>query len=188
MNTVRLAILCSGQAGQRRDMLEDLLSDPDLDIAIVRRPDEQVLAGPADAIDRFLADPAAAQPNLVRLTISTPSHSRYLAAAGDSFRAVLAVSSLTAPRIPVLASVDATRVRTREQALEALSRQIATTVRWDRCMDALAEAGINAAIELGPGNDLARLIEKEHPRIAARSIGEFRNVHSVADWLATCGE
>ncbi|MCL4490619.1 MAG: hypothetical protein M1510_01760 [Nitrospirae bacterium] len=42
--------------------------------------------------------------------------------------------------------------------------------------------------QLGPGNDLARLIEKEHPRIAARSIGEFRNVRSVADWLATCGE
>lgn len=161
------------------------IAENGIDIAIVRRTGEQVLAGPADAIDRLLADPAITNPNLVRLTVSTPSHSCYLAAASAAFRTVLAESSLAPPPVPVLAGIDATRVRTREQAFEALSRQIATPLRWDRCMAALDEAGITTVIELGPGNDLAKLIEAEHPRIAARSVDEFRNWRSLADWLAT---
>ena len=154
-----------------------------LETAIVRNRGEQVLAGPADAVDRFLADPQIINPDMVRLAITTPSHSRYLAAASEAFRGALDGSGLTAPSIPVLAGVDATRVRTRGQAVETLSSQISTTLRWDRCMTALEEAGINTVIELGPGNDLAKLVEAVHPRISARSVDEFRDWHAVREWL-----
>lgn len=154
-----------------------------LDTAIVRSGSEKVLAGPAGAIDRLLADSQIVNPNMVRLAITTPSHSRYLAAASEAFRGVLGNSGLAAPSVPVLAGVDATRVRTRSQALEALSSQISTTLRWDRCMTALDEAGITAVIELGPGNDLAKLVEAEYPHISARSIDEFRDWRSVGKWL-----
>lgn len=154
-----------------------------LDTAIVRSRGEQVLAGPEDAVDRFLDDPQIINPDMVRLAITTPSHSRYLAVASKTFRVVLGGSGLTDPSVPVLAGVDATRVRTRGQAVDALSRQISTTLRWDRCMTALEEAGINTVIELGPGNDLAKLIEAEHPRISARSVDEFRDWHAVGEWL-----
>lgn len=154
-----------------------------LDKAIVRNRGEQVLAGPADSVARFLADPQIINPDMVRLAITTPSHSRYLATASEAFRGVLDDSCLTDPTVPVLAGVDATRVRTRSQAVDALSRQISTTLRWDRCMTAIEEAGINTVIELGPGNDLAKLIEAEHPRISARSVDEFRDWHAVREWL-----
>jgi|GEM_PF-752211 len=154
-----------------------------LDTAIVRNRGEQVLAGPADSVARFLADPQIINPDMVRLAITTPSHSRYLATASEAFRGVLDDSYLTNPTVPVLAGVDATRVRTRSQAVDALSRQISTTLRWDRCMTAIEEAGINTVIELGPGNDLAKLIEAEHPRISARSVDEFRDWHAVREWL-----
>lgn len=154
-----------------------------LETAIVRNRGEQVLAGPANALDRFLADPQIINPDMVRLAITTPSHSRYLAAAAEVFRVVLDDSGLIAPSVPVLAGVDATRVRTGGQAVDALSRQISTTLRWDRCMTALEEAGINTVIELGPGNDLAKLIEAGHPRISARSVDEFRDWHAVREWL-----
>jgi [acyl-carrier-protein] S-malonyltransferase len=154
-----------------------------LETAIVRNRSEQVLAGPADAIDRLLVDPHVVNPNMVRLAITTPSHSRYLATAAETFSAVLDNSDLADPTVPVLAGVDASRIRTRSQALVALSRQISTTLRWDRCMTALDEAGINAVLELGPGNDLAKLIEAECPHISARSVDEFRDWHAVGSWL-----
>jgi len=168
---------------QIQEALQRGLIDYGLETVIVRNRREQVFAGPADAVDRFLADPHIVNPNMVRLAITTPSHSRYLVTAADNFRSVLDDSGLTAPSIPVLAGVDATRVHTRSQALVALSRQISTTVRWDRCMTALEEAGINTVIELGPGNDLAKLIEADHPRISARSVDEFRDWHAVREWL-----
>lgn len=158
-----------------------------LDIAIRRRLGEEVLAGPGDAIDRFLTDLEVASPNLVRLPVSTPSHTRYLAGAADSFQDVLRASTLAAPHVPVLACVNAVPVATREQAIDALSRQIATTVRWDLCMERLVESGIDVVIELGPGYDLATLVEAEHPRIRARSTDEFGDLRALADWLANAG-
>lgn len=159
-----------------------------LETAIVRNSGEQVLAGSADSIDNFMGTPNIVNPNMVRLAVTTPSHSRYLASAAAKFKDALDESSLVSPRIPVLSGVDAVRVRTRSQAIEALSRQISTTLRWDRCMAALEEAGIDAIIELGPGNDLAKLVEAAHPRISARSIDDFRDWHAVKDWLATHSE
>ncbi len=154
-----------------------------LDTAIVRNRGEQVLAGTSDSIDRFIADPQIINPNMVRLAVTTPSHSRYLASAADAFKDLLEKSCLASPAIPVLSGVDATRVRTRNQAVSALSRQISTTLHWDRCMTALEEAGVNTVIELGPGNDLAKLVETDHPRISARSIDEFSDWRAVKSWL-----
>lgn len=159
------------------------IADYGLDVAIKRRTGEEVLAGPSDAIARFVADLQAANPNLVRLPVTIPSHTHYLAAAADSFRDILCASSIAPPRVTVLRAVDAVPVRSRDQAIDALSRQIATTIRWDRCMDALAEFGIDAVIELGPGNDLARLLEAEHPQIRARAVDDFGDYRALADWL-----
>jgi len=143
-----------------------------------------VLAGTSDAIAHFVADFQSMNPNLVRLPVSIPSHSHYLAAAAESFRAVLHASSIVAPRVTVLGSVDATPVRSRDDAINALSRQMSTTIRWDRCMDALVEFGVDTAIELGPGNDLAKLIEVVHPQIKARALNDFGSYHALADWIA----
>jgi [acyl-carrier-protein] S-malonyltransferase len=154
-----------------------------LEVAIMRRAGEEVLAGTGNAIARFVAELQPINPNLVRLPVRIPSHTHYLAAAANSFRDVLRASTISSPRIPVLRAVDAAPVRTREQAIDALSRQIDTTIRWDRCMEALAEFGIEAVIELGPGSDLAKLVEAEHPQIAARSVDDFCDYRALADWL-----
>lgn len=159
------------------------IADYGLDVAIKRRTGEEVLAGPSDAVARFVADLQAANPNLVRLPVTIPSHTHYLAAAADAFRDILCASLIAPPRVTVLRAVDAVPVRSRDQAIDALSRQIATTIRWDRCMDALAEFGIDAVIELGPGNDLARLVEAEHPQIRARAVDDFGDYRALADWL-----
>jgi [acyl-carrier-protein] S-malonyltransferase len=42
-------------------------------------------------------------------------------------------------------------VTTRERAVAALSEQIARTIEWSRCIDALYERGCRVFLELGPG-------------------------------------
>jgi [acyl-carrier-protein] S-malonyltransferase len=155
----------------------------DLDVAIRRRNGEEVLAGPGVAIARFVADLQGMNPGLVRLPVTVPAHSHYLAQASSSFRDILRESTIAAPKMTVLGTVNAMLVRSREAAIDALSRQISTTIRWDGCMDALAESGIDKVIELGPGNDLARLLSTEYPHIPAREVGDFGYYGALADWL-----
>jgi [acyl-carrier-protein] S-malonyltransferase len=162
---------------------EQLIAEYGLSVAIRRRHGEEVLAGTADAIARFVAELQSLNTSLLRLPVSIPSHSHHLAAAADAFREVLNNSSITAPQVPVLGGVDAAPVRTREQAISALSRQMANSISWDGCMETLVESGIDRVIELGPGNDLAKLLEAEHPQIAARAVGDFRDYRALADWL-----
>lgn len=161
---------------------QQAMRDCNVHVAIRRREGEEVLAGQAQAMRRFIATPGIAHPDRVALPVSVPSHTPELAAAVERFRRVLEDSSLAAPQVVVLAGIDGAPVRSREQGIAALSSQIARTVRWDLCMDALAELGINVALELGPGNDLAKLLEASQATIPARSIEEFASLDAVAAW------
>ena len=154
-----------------------------LDIAIRRKAGEEVFAGSSDAVAKFVAEFKSLNPNLVRLPVTIPAHSHYLAKASDSFRVILNDRSISAPQMTILGTVDALPIMSREEAISALSRQISTTIRWDEGMDALAESGIDKAIELGPGNDLAKLLATGHPHIAARSVEDFGNYRALVDWL-----
>jgi [acyl-carrier-protein] S-malonyltransferase len=154
-----------------------------LDIAIRRKPGEEIFAGSSDAVAKFVAEFKILNPNLVLLPVTIPAHSHYLAKASASFRAILNDSSIDAPQITTLGTVDAMPIRSRAEAINALSRQISTTIRWNESMDALAESGIDKAIELGPGNDLAKLLGSEHPHIAAHSAEDFGNYIALVDWL-----
>lgn len=173
--------------GRMSEAAERAVVANSLDVAIVRRTGERVFAAPAGSIDAFIRETGIDNPCRTRLQISTPSHSHYLAAAAASFRTILEESALRAPAVPVLAGINGMRCRTRNQAIDTLSLQIDTTIRWDRCMVALEEAGITSVLELGPGNDLANLIEMEHPTISARSVNDFGDWRSVAGWLRDRG-
>jgi [acyl-carrier-protein] S-malonyltransferase len=154
-----------------------------LDVAIRRKTGEEVFAGSSDAIEKFVAEFKLSNPNLVRLPVTIPAHSHYLAKASASFRDFLNDSSISAPLITMLGTVDAMPIWSRDEAINALSGQISSTIRWNECMDALAESGIDKAIELGPGNDLAKLLGTEHPHVAAHSVEDFGNYKALVDWL-----
>ncbi len=154
-----------------------------LDIAIKRRDGEIVLAGSDESISRFVVELKGLNPNLLRLSVTIPAHSHYLAGASDAFRDILNSSAISMPRINVLGTVEAMPVKSRDEAINALARQISATIRWDECMDSIAESGIDKVIELGPGNDLAKLIGAEHSEISARAVSDFNSFRSLADWL-----
>lgn len=66
-----------------------LIVEYGLDVAIKRRRGEIVLAGTRLSIANFVDDLQKLNPNLLRLPVTIPSHSHYLAAAADSFREIL---------------------------------------------------------------------------------------------------
>jgi len=68
-------------------------------------------------------------------------------------------------------------------AVAHLSRQLAEPIRWMDCMDAMAEQGITAALELGPGAALSKMLATRHPHIECRSVADFRTLDGIKRWL-----
>ncbi|MFO1357522.1 MAG: ACP S-malonyltransferase, partial [Plasticicumulans sp.] len=69
-------------------------------------------------------------------------------------------------------------------ALRTLPAQIAQTVDWAACTDALVERGCTVLLELGPGSGLSRMARDRHPELAARSVADFRSLDGAAGWVA----
>ncbi len=117
------------------------------------------------------------------LPITVASHTSLLAEAVEPVRSLL-LASISAPALPLLAGVTGAAVHDAAQAADLLARQTAGTIRWTDCLDALAEARIDVALELGPGNALSKMLRERHPHIACRSVADFRSVKGIVAWVA----
>jgi [acyl-carrier-protein] S-malonyltransferase len=117
-----------------------------------------------------------------QLPINIASHTSLLADAVDPLHSLLQAHART-PALPLLAGVNASSVRDGAQAADLLARQTASTIHWTDCLDAIAEARIDVALELGPGNALSKMLRERHPGIACRSVADFRSVKGIVTWL-----
>ncbi|MQQ99684.1 acyltransferase domain-containing protein [Glaciimonas soli] len=117
------------------------------------------------------------------LPVTVASHTPLMNAAVAPFAEELRTQLCCDPQLPVLSGLSGEIVTKKEQAVSVLSSQIAQTIHWNACMDACAEHRITAALELGPGAALSRMLQARHPHIACRSVSEFRTLQGVLNWL-----
>jgi [acyl-carrier-protein] S-malonyltransferase len=81
----------------------------------------------------------------------------------------------------------ADRIHDAAQAGRALAAQIATTVRWDECMENISARAPDCVLEIGPGQALARMWNQRYPDIPARSCDDFRSRSTLIEWIAGLG-
>lgn len=153
-----------------------------IDIAIVTGHDTCIAGGTRAQLDALPAKLPFAR--IQALPVSVASHTALMEDAVAPFTRVLTDAAFRQQRVPVLAGTDAVRVLRREDALDRLARNLHQTIEWAACMDAIDEAGITVALELGPGNALARMLASRHPHIACRSVADFHTLDGVAKWVA----
>ncbi|GAQ53476.1 ACP S-malonyltransferase [Streptomyces acidiscabies] len=143
-----------------------------IDIANHNGPEQIVLAGPEDELvrARALFEDRGAQ--VVVLNVSAPFHSRYMRDAADEFRRLLDATEFRAPRIPVIANVDA-RLYDADRIRETLAGQIVGQVRWVDTVRRLMAQGDFEFVELGPGRTLQKMVAKVRAGVAPMSAEEL---------------
>ena len=151
--------------------------------AIETAEDSLVVGGPLDARETLMQAVTAAGGRATALSVEVASHTPFMANAVAPFARLLREQGLHDPQAPVISGIAAEPVNTADKAIEHLSRQLAEPIRWRDGMDALAEAGVTVALELGPGAALARMLGARHPEIACRSVADFRSLDGVRSWL-----
>jgi [acyl-carrier-protein] S-malonyltransferase len=152
------------------------------ELAIVNGPDHVVIGGTAAALAEVEAR-APGGATAVRIPVGVPAHTRLLRSAVAPFAGALRASPLRDPALPVLAGTTALPVRSRGEAIDALSAALAAPIAWARCVAAAAELGCTVFLELGPGAALARMVGELVPQASVRSVDDFRSVAGVARWV-----
>ena len=173
--------------GLVRDVVSELCSHHGLAIAIANPGDMFVIGGGRDALAAACEEAMTlGATHSGTLKVFVASHTARLRSASDAFRSDLrqiTTAKLDA-RKRLLSGVDATTVRNVDSGLDRLTQQISHTIEWASCLDACHEAGMTAALELGPGNALATMTAAAHSGVNARSLEDFRSLAGVEHWLA----
>jgi [acyl-carrier-protein] S-malonyltransferase len=162
--------------------LARLLAGSGVAIAIRNAPDSVVLGGPPQALARVQEAAVAEGAHATPLRVAVASHTPSMQPAAAAFAQVLAPLPLARPRTALFSNA-ADRITSAEQARQALAAQIATTVRWDECMENLHARGVGRVLEIGAGQALARMWNARFPEVPARSADEFRSVRAIVQWL-----
>jgi [acyl-carrier-protein] S-malonyltransferase len=157
-------------------------------ISIETGEDTCIAGGPAAQAGALEQAIAAAGGRSRRLPVEVASHTPFMQGAVGPFAEALQATRFKAMTTPVLAGISAAAVRDGTQAADLLSRQLSEKIRWLACMDAVAEAGISYALELGPGGALARMLQSRHPQINTRSVADFRTLDGIRKWLERAAE
>jgi [acyl-carrier-protein] S-malonyltransferase len=171
-----------GVSGLAPAAIEALCRETGLAVAIRNGVDSAVLGGPQAGLDAAERAAVARGARATRLGVGIASHTPWMRGAAEDFARTLAATPMRAPAT-VLFGHAGDRLRDAVQARDALAAQIAATVRWDECMDALRARGPDRVLEIGPGHALARLWNPRHPDIPARSCDDFRSAEAVVRWL-----
>lgn len=143
-----------------------------------------IVGGPASALSSFIE--SALSEGAVRahrLHVTTPAHTHWLAPASSNFAAALQQRMAGPLKLPMLSGIDARTLRTAPDAAAALARELSTTLDWLACMEAIVETQADAALEIGPGNALARMLAELAPDVAVRSLDDFRDPSAAVDWV-----
>ncbi|MEJ8858095.1 malonate decarboxylase subunit epsilon [Variovorax robiniae] len=162
--------------------LAQLCAQTGLALAIRNGIESVVLGGPDAALAQAQEIATGQGAQCTRLRINVASHTPWMQDAAERFSQALADVPFRSPRAVLLGNaVD--RIRDAGTARSALAAQIAQTVRWDECMQNIAERQVRCVLEVGPGQALTRMWNQRYPEIPARACDDFRSAAAIASWL-----
>lgn len=160
--------------GGEEALIREICAEYGIDVANFNCPGQIVVSGEKAKVEAAVeAFKARGLRKVIPLNVAGAFHSRLMAGAGEKLGAVLALTPLALPKIPVYHNFTAAPAATVEELRANLQAQVAGSVRWEEGVRKMLAAGGDAMIEFGPGSVLTGLLR--------RTAGEvkFFNVNSM---------
>ena len=149
--------------GDRNDVLK-LLANLDLVPANDNGAGQIVAAGALDALDKLIENPPAGV-RVRALAVAGAFHTKYMQSAVSQVETFAANLTINNPKNQLISNKDGQVVKDGNDAVKRIVNQIANPVRWDLCMESLAQLGVTGAIELAPAGTLVGLLKRATPSI-----------------------
>lgn len=143
-----------------------------------------VVAGELPAL-AALAERAPRGARVIPLAVAGAFHTRHMSSAQEPLRAARADIAGQAPQLTLWTNNDGTTVDDGNRFLDLLVTQVASPVRWDRCMSSFADAGITGLIELAPAGALTGLAKRGLRGVPAVAVRTPDDLAAAVDMLRT---
>jgi [acyl-carrier-protein] S-malonyltransferase len=143
-----------------------------------------VIAGARDAVARAgERAKALGARRVLPLPVSAPFHCALMKPAEVRLAPELRALRMAAPRIPIVANVDAEVKRDAAAAIEALVAQVSSPVQWESVVRRLASEGVTTYVDVGPGTVLSGLIKKIQPKATIVDAGSLVDTGAIEPLL-----
>jgi len=155
-----MAAIMGGDAKAVTALCQDAAEGEVLSPANFNAPGQIVIAGHQSAVDRAVALSKERSLKAIALKVSAPFHCALMAPAAERVRRALGDVQVKTPRFPVVANVDARPHSDPGEIADLLVKQVDSAVLWEQSVVSMAAAGVQKALEFGPGKVLAGLIKR----------------------------
>lgn len=151
--------------------------DGQVSIANYNCPGQIVITGEEGAVAKAaeaLAEAGAKR--CVPLKVSGPFHSPMLKGAGEKLGEELTNVEIGDIKVPYLSNVTGEYVTDKSQVKDLLTKQVASSVRWQQSVERMIADGVDTFIEIGPGKTLTGFMRKINKDVKVLNIEKVEDL------------
>jgi [acyl-carrier-protein] S-malonyltransferase len=164
----------------------DAIEEHGLTPANINGAGQVVAAGTVAQLAAFAASPPA-RARLKPLSVAGAFHTRHMAPAVEALRAAAADITAHEPAVVLLSNQDGAAVGSGADWLDRIVTQVSAPVRWNLCMQTMADLGATALIELPPAGTLTGLARRALPGVARVSLKTPDDLEAARSLIAEHG-
>jgi [acyl-carrier-protein] S-malonyltransferase len=92
------------------------------------------------------------------------------------------------PTSPVISNRDGAIITDGDELMARIVGQVSGPVRWDLCMQTLADRGVTGVIEVAPGGTLTGLVKRAQPNIEFFAIKSPDDIEGAREFARAHGD
>lgn len=142
-----------------------------------------VAAGTLEQLAALKENPPA-RAKVIPLKVAGAFHTEHMAPALEPLRELAPQLSPQDPAHTLLTNFDGSVIASGTDVLESLVEQVCRPVRWDACMDTMAELDVEQLVELPPAGTLAGLAKRGLKSAQATAVNTPEDLEAVRSILS----
>jgi len=160
------------------------LADNDVWVANFNAPGQVVIAGSPSGVEAGgIHAKSLGAKKVMSLQVSGAFHTPFMSAARDRLRDAIAAAGIRDSEIAVISNVDSQPHTLGEEWTALLSAQLSSPVRWKHGLQSMADMGVTAFAELGPGGVLTGMAKRTIDDAKTISVATPEDLDKLLEWL-----
>ncbi len=142
-----------------------------------------VAAGTVEQLAELAANPPA-RARLIQLSVAGAFHTVHMEPAVAHLAGLARAISTHDPRTRLLSNADGTVVQSGREYLKRLVNQVANPVRWDLCLQTMADLGVTGLLELPPAGALTGIAKRNLKGVELFALNTPDQIPAARDFVA----